>query len=120
MKRDMNLIRNILLEMENRSRREMGVEMIFEGHSEESVMYHVELLREARLIVAVDVTEFDRGYNCYEPVRLTWDGHEFLDAARSDTIWAKVTGAVREKAGAVSFEVLKQLLCQFAMSQVGY
>ena len=38
--------------------------------------------------------------------RLTWAGHEFLDAARDDATWGKAKTAVKT-AGGVGFEVLK-------------
>jgi hypothetical protein len=42
--------------------------------------------------------------------RLTWEGHEFLDAARDDTRWKRAWTIVREKAGSVTVDVLKQVL----------
>lgn len=49
---------------------------------------------------------------------LTWNGHEFLDNVRNDTVWAKLKRAVAEKGGAVSFDVLKALALSYAKAHV--
>ncbi len=45
------------------------------------------LLHEAGLIDAEKLTSADGV--CGKPKRLTYNGHEFLDAARSDAVWRK-------------------------------
>ena len=45
--------------------------------------------------------------------------HEFLDAIRNDTVWNKVKATVKEKGGAIPFEVLKLLAIQAAKSVFG-
>ena len=42
--------------------------------------------------------------------RLTWEGHDFLAAARNDTIWKKTWASVKDKGVDVSFGLLKELL----------
>jgi len=39
--------------------------------------------------------------------RLTWAGHEFIEAARNDTVWHKTKTLVKEKTGTLTLEVLK-------------
>jgi hypothetical protein len=48
----------------------------------------------------------------WRPRRLTWPGHEFLDAARKPSHWQKAKTIVMEKSGGLSFEMLKQVLFQ--------
>ena len=48
----------------------------------------------------------------WQPKSLTWEGHEFLDAVRHETVWAKTKEVVKSKGGSVSFEVLKELAIQ--------
>jgi len=47
--------------------------------------------------------------------RLTWAGHEFLDSARSDTVWKKFKGALRGEFSSVPFAVASKLLSAFAV-----
>ncbi|MDT8068500.1 MAG: DUF2513 domain-containing protein [Terriglobia bacterium] len=48
--------------------------------------------------------------------RLTYSGHEFLDAARADTIWMKAKDKVLSTTGTLTLEALKVAL-SFVMKQ---
>ena len=50
---------------------------------------------------------------------MTWEGHEFADAARDETRWKKAMGIVEEKGGAVTLDVLKELLLHLARMGLG-
>ena len=108
MKREMNLIRDILMELEKRSFDEEYTELIIEGYSTEDIMYHVKLLHEAHLIHADDMSSASDMY--YLPGSLTWDGHEFLELAKSDSRWNKAKDIMTNRVGGFVFDVLKQLL----------
>jgi len=54
--------------------------------------------------------------------RLTWAGHDFLDAARSEEIWNQTKKVVAEKTSSISFELLKLALVEgtkVALRQAG-
>ena len=116
MKRDMDLARKILFEMEKRPPLKGTFQQVeVDGYSEEDINYHVMLLDEAGLIKAQNLTSHSGGR--YIPLRLTWQGHEFLDAARDDTRWNKTKDAMA-KAGGFVFEVAKALLIEFMKQQL--
>ena len=50
--------------------------------------------------------------------RLTWAGHEFLEASRDDTRWEKAKEEVTGKVGGMVFEILKQVLIETARTSV--
>jgi hypothetical protein len=50
----------------------------------------------------------------WKPSRLTWEGHEFLDAARKDSLWQKAKALVLEKTGGASLELIKDVLMKLA------
>ena len=50
--------------------------------------------------------------------RLTWEGHDFLDAAEVDTIWNKAKEELKKKGGLFSIEILKKILSKLAMGYV--
>lgn len=52
-------------------------------------------------------------------VALTWEGHEFLDAARSDTVWVKATSTIGQQVGSAGIEVLKALLQATIKGMIG-
>jgi len=49
----------------------------------------------------------------------TWEGHEFIDAARDDSRWKKATEKVGSAAGSVPLKVLTDVLVSLAKSQLG-
>ena len=113
MKRDLNLCRMILLEMERRaSWEELSEPFEFEGYNWQQVSDHIKLLHEAGYIDAIikrggsDGTMFSE---CL-PVSLKWAGHEFLDAAREEPRWRQFLKRYGDKLALLSFEVIKQLL----------
>ena len=117
MKRDFQLIRKLLLEIETQSN---GIDVVtlvdIKGYSDKQVQYHLALLDEAGLIVAHDVSSGD-GLN-FIPVRLTWEGHEFLDNARNNTIWNKTLHDIGEVTESVALPVLRELLTTAIRSQL--
>lgn len=115
MKRDMDLARQILLEVENCEEAIGGrgrLELAFDGYTRAQVIYHVELLQEAGLIEAERCGHL--GERIFWPTRLTWNGHEFLDEARLPSRWERAKALVLEKGGALSFEMLKAVLTRLA------
>lgn len=112
MHRDMDLIRKILLAIEAHPEPySWDVPLDIPGCSEKEICYHVKLLEEAGLIEARIMTASGGVFKCAVN-SLTWAGHEFLEAAREDSRWAKVKHLVVEKTGSLSFEVLKAGLVQ--------
>src|SRR5689334_8656801 len=114
----MDLARNILFEIEKQepyTGTDLHIEI--EGAREEDYVYHVMILKEAGLIEAFEFSA--GGMIDWRPKRLTWQGHDFLDAARNDATWRKANELVKEKGGAMTFEILKALLVQFAKETLG-
>ncbi len=117
MKRDMDLCRIILFEIEkweDKMPRSRKVEV--EGYEQSAISYNILLLAEAYLVKAIEVSTADE--LILHPSRLTWEGHEFLEAARDDTIWNQAKELLLEKGGGMVFEVLKQALIQLVKDAV--
>ena len=121
MKRDMDLIRKLLLYLEEKDNDKVIKDLELEGYSKDEVQYHFILMDQAGLIRcerAMSSTTSDRIIRIY-PFSLTWQGHEFLEASRNDTYWNKAKDLVNSKSGALSFDVLKALLISMAKEAVG-
>ena len=114
-KRDMDLVRKILLDVEESDEWRHSAVTI-EGLDDEMVSYHVKLLHQAGLIEAVDKTSL--GTLCWHPTTLTWDGHEFLDAARDESRWGTAKNTLLSKVGVLSFDLLKETHNQLAKGQL--
>ncbi len=83
------------------------------------VCEHILLLGDAGL---AEVRELGRTYEGSTGVaidRLTMAGHDFLDAAKNDTIWKKAMNTVKEKGDSVSLGVLTQLLSSLMKQHFG-
>jgi DNA-binding transcriptional ArsR family regulator len=119
MKRDMDLAREILLDVEECGQTDGSgyLKLAYDDHVAQEVTYHVKLLEEAGLLEIRDQSKLN-GLQYY-PTRLTWAGHEFLDAARDDSRWRKAKRLVIEKAGSLSFELLKRALMKLWTENTG-
>lgn len=114
MKRDMDLAREILFRIEADTHWPADVDLRFEDLCDEVVGYHVMLLKEAGLIEAEELNSQEL---VYDSVRLTWTGHEFLNAARDDGRWDMAKKAL-EGAGGFVFDVAKALLVELFKAQI--
>lgn len=124
MKRDMDLMRRILLAVEE-SEKADGREWLHigeEGVDAKTMSYQTLLLGEAGLLVVTSdhvtfETEGQEIPTCM-PLRLTWAGHEFLEAARNESSWKTATKNVVQKTGGLMFDVLKQYLIKLATESI--
>lgn len=118
MKRDMNLIRRILLEIEKSLPTCAKVDLSgIEGYTPEQVTYHAVLLHEADLIEAA-VQRTSCGTICI-PMDLTWKGHEFLALARDEPRWKKACSMILKRGEDVALLVLEKVLIHLAMEELG-
>jgi hypothetical protein len=121
MRRDMDLIRELMLKLEAMPRKPGIVEelsagegeMIFEGCSSDEIDYHLNLIVEAGFLsthgmMMSGAVLFDR---------LTWAGHDFVDSVRSPEVWAK-TKKGAEAAGGFTVDLLKDLAKGFIKKQI--
>ena len=83
------------------------------------VSYHILIMIEAGLIEGLVSKEIGNANPGARATRLTWSGHEFIEAARDDTRWNKAMNMAKEKAGSVTLSVLTQLLNALMAKAVG-
>src|SRR4051812_38730475 len=113
MKRDMDLARQILMNLDSNTE-STGlhcVDVTIEGHSPDEISYHVMLLDDAGLLKAKDASDGE-GLE-WMPMRLTSQGHDFLEAAKEEGSWQKAK-EITKKTGGLSFDVLKAVLVKLA------
>jgi hypothetical protein len=70
------------------------------------------------LIEALDVSTMGDS-PAYLPVSLTWEGHEFLEASRSSSVWKKTVELVTSKGGGLALELIKEVLMREAKNSLG-
>jgi hypothetical protein len=118
MKRDLDLIRTILLTIEDHPHG-YAPDLTINGHSKEEVGYHAYLLINAGLAEGENMGGFSSPSPEAQIYKLTWAGHEFAEAARDDTRWKKAMGIVKDKGGSVTMDVLKDLLTSLMKAAIG-
>ena len=120
MKRDMGLIRGLLLKLEDLEKKSHEVvtissseaELEVEGYEPGQIDYHMSLLYEAGLITSgIDTDMMMDGTWVFR--RLTWAGHDFLDTVRDPEVW-KRTKSGASKLGGLAFEGVKNMATAYA------
>lgn len=120
MKRDKNLIREILLALEAESSGFAPKHLEIEGYTDEQVGYHTLLLLEAGFVDGQEVHTFNSDSPSAIATRITWKGYEFLDEARDKNRWKEAVRIAQEKGGgAVSIGTLTQILSALAKQSLG-
>jgi hypothetical protein len=120
MTRDFDLIRKILLMVEQVGPGEViQLPEIMEklpGYQMGTIAYHIDLLSKAGLIEGET-----HGYPVAAAViqNLSWAGHDFLAAARSDTIWNKTMAHLAKAGVSGTVEIVKAVLIQFTKGHLG-
>ena len=106
MKRDMELIRKILITIEEFDKTQGEIPLKFDGYSDEQVSYHVKILHDHGLINAIDDTTDDG--MCWMATGLTWAGHDYIEAIKDDKRWQKIKEWIRNSGKVLTLETIKQ------------
>ena len=112
MKRDMDLVRTLLLRVEDMPMKAGSVYGIpwdsdffnVEDHDHDDCIKHFELLVEAGFIAAPGT----QGMTDFMITGLTWEGHEFIDSIRSPEVWDRTKAGMR-KVGGFGLDLMVQL-----------
>ena len=112
MKRDIDLIKEVLIQIETSKAPAKNIDVFVKEIEPEVISYHISLLYEAGFINAEDTSGF--GTYRWIPTSLTWQGHEFLDGIRNDTVWGKLKSKMKEHGGNMPFHVIKELVISYS------
>jgi hypothetical protein len=115
MKRDMDCLRALLLKVEELPSNTIWNGTGVKGYSPEQAAYHMHLAQDAGFVVAKSLVD---EADIFMVERLTYAGHEFLDAAREDKLWNKAKETVLKNAGTLTVESLKIALSMLMQQAV--
>ena len=118
MKRDMELVRSILKIVED-APGDVALDNIVSacGCTRREAAYHIEMMSDCGLIRATSLrTNVDVPYAVVSG--LTWDGCDYLDAIRSDTVWVRAREAIEKTVGDTSLSTVKQVCSSLALAMV--
>ncbi|WP_180760426.1 DUF2513 domain-containing protein [Vibrio parahaemolyticus] len=118
MKRDMDLARKLMLEVESHPSHIESIK--FPNYSQEEVYYHVALLIDAGLLKG-DYMMLKNASMAPAKIyieKLTWEGHEFLDDTRKENVWEVIKADFRDDSLATIKAVAKDLASGLAKKKV--
>lgn len=113
MKRDMELIRAILLDAEGEENIDLS------NYTDEQIGYHIYLLGTAGFAETGDLKTLGSKYPKHRVKSLTWQGHEFLDMIKSDTVWKQTKDYIRENGAKMSLAMIQAVVIGYSKSQLG-
>ncbi len=106
MKRDMDIIRSIVLAVRDSDKPINRVN----GIEQNLFLIHTQWLEEAGLIHAAIQENNQKTANSAVIFRLSWSGNDFADSILDDTIWNKAKENVLKPASSWSFGILLEYL----------
>ena len=109
MKRDMDLVRLILLEIEDKYSSTAIYDLAVDGYDTEMVAYHCKILYEAGLISDYKAQYADNEIYVFGVGSLTWDGNDFLEKIRDDSQWKKVKETITKKGLPLVVDTIKSV-----------
>jgi hypothetical protein len=106
-KRDLDLIRELLLFLERKPTPSIieDTDISIAGYESLAIQYHLLIMAQADLIDCEKMRSSSTPERIIRvmPFGLTWKGHEYLDAVRDKTVWNKVKAIAGEKSADLVF-----------------
>ncbi len=113
MRRDMDLIRDMLLTTGDAPAPVDARTFVDDAHDWGTVVYNLDMIRQANL------AEIRFGRTALGVVRatvgpLTWAGNEYVDAIRDNNVWKKVKRTLAQTVGGATLDTVKALAVKIA------
>lgn len=113
MKRDMDLVRLILLKIEEEFHSTPLYNLAIEGYDEETVAYHCKLLYDAGFISDYKALYGSNRLCEFGVGSLTWEGNDYLDKIRDNSTWKKIKDVISQKGLPLVFDTIKTIADAF-------
>lgn len=108
MKRDIDLIREILLRVEAMEHRRDNLDLAIEGYEEVEVDYNLDLLIREGFINGK--SSWSLNHTLWATINgLEWEGHDLLDAIRSESILNRAKSQLASQLPSVPLAILKDV-----------
>lgn len=120
MKRDLDLIREILIFIEENA--ELNENLYLSDFQQlnkplDEIAYQLQLLNDAGFIESKEIKAIGL-YDCFVD-RMTMYGHEYLDSIRNETVWSKTKEKLNVIGGSASLSVVQTLATTVAKALLG-
>ena len=104
MKRDLDYVRQLLLEMEAQEETFVWELLLSTGAKER---HHFQIMADAGLLIELAESRY----------RVSWQGYDYLDAVRDDEIWRMTKEGV-SKVGGVTFGLIKKIAVRYLEDRI--
>ena len=108
MKRDMALVREILVFVEAQPAGELIQDVSVNCDDKHVLAEHIRLMIQAGLLDGEARVDREQGSHVLIE-GLTWEGNDFLAAIRNDTVWNRLLAKAKEIGVAMTLELAKEL-----------
>jgi hypothetical protein len=115
----MDLVRHILLEATKQVNGYASDNPTIVGYTQDQVDHHIYLMQQAGLVEATDTSALNSDSPTAILISVTWKGHDFIEAARSNTVWSQAKDKAKSVGGSLTFDLMKELLVATTRSQLG-
>lgn len=115
----MDLVRQILIAAEAQEGGYVEVNLKIDGYTDDQIGYHVYLMGQAGLAEVADSSAMGSTSPSAILLSITWKGHDFLDAAKSSSIWDQAKEKAKSVGGSLTFDLLNDVLVATARDQLG-
>lgn len=113
MKRDMDLIRNLLIKVEEVYEPGAGSinfsKIRIDGYDDKVIAEHLLLVKEAGLIRNINAKQYVTGSTMLSIGNLTNEGYDTLEKFRNDTVWNKTKEIARDKGLPMLIDIFSQV-----------
>ena len=116
MKRDMDLIREILLKIEEEYISTALYDLKIDGYDKETIAYHCKIMHDEGLIFDYKANYAGNMLYSFGVGGLTWEGNDFLDKIRDNTVWNKTKTVIKEKGLPLIIDTIKTIASAFITS----
>jgi hypothetical protein len=119
MKRDMDLVRELLLKIEAADEPPSMWDLLGWEEGEEDLptdtqdkyFYHLKMLVDQGFVTGIDASSMSS--KDWLNLELAWPGHDFLDNTRDSEVWKKTKSGI-EKLGGAGWDVIRSLAVAYA------
>ncbi|MDD2627948.1 MAG: DUF2513 domain-containing protein [Clostridia bacterium] len=108
MKRNMDLIRELLFYIEENYDGNLLIIDSLENYSNSELLYHFELMIQANLVTG-KTTKYISGEGIIECKGLSWAGQDFLANIKNENVWTDVKKTAKEKGLDLTISIISSI-----------
>lgn len=114
MQRNLDLVREILILSEDAEEEISALCLSPAKWTKQQIAFHVELMQAYGLLRARTTRNASGEAIQCDILGLTWDGYDYLDAIRSETVWKRAKDAIKASIGETTLSVVKDTCTSLA------